>query len=222
MCGMQLCASAVQPHTTVEHGIGNQHPPSRHHRRQVICSTQHHRLCSGSSRLTAHPGVDVATHNAGPPLMLQVIQRANATEYGLAAAVWTQSLDRMQAVTRGVKAGTVWGEPTVLHPPLGAGPAVDTSGSCEGTLPAGALPPQRLRRPLCKVGCPRQRPNLLSLVLHQHRAARRHAHAHLAPTLCLTPDLCPCPLTPALHSEHAPRDGCLPAVWRLQAERVWA
>lgn len=40
----------------------------------------------------------------------QVIKRANDTEYGLAAAVWTKSLDRMQAVTRGVKAGTVWGE----------------------------------------------------------------------------------------------------------------
>ncbi len=45
--------------------------------------------------------------------------RANATEYGLAAAVWTQSLDRMQAATRGIKAGTVWGEactlPVALH-----------------------------------------------------------------------------------------------------------
>lgn len=41
----------------------------------------------------------------------QVIRRANATEYGLAGAVWTRGLDRMQAVTRGVKAGTIWGEP---------------------------------------------------------------------------------------------------------------
>ncbi|PRW56317.1 aldehyde dehydrogenase [Chlorella sorokiniana] len=38
----------------------------------------------------------------------EVIKRANDTEYGLAAAVWTKSLDRMQAVTRGAKAGTVW------------------------------------------------------------------------------------------------------------------
>lgn len=36
------------------------------------------------------------------------IQRANATNYGLAAAVWTQSLERMQACTRGIKAGTLW------------------------------------------------------------------------------------------------------------------
>ncbi|KAL4449498.1 hypothetical protein ABPG77_007142 [Micractinium sp. CCAP 211/92] len=38
----------------------------------------------------------------------EVIRRGNATEYGLAAAVWTQNLDTMQAVTRGFKAGTVW------------------------------------------------------------------------------------------------------------------
>lgn len=28
--------------------------------------------------------------------------------YGLAASVWTQSLDTMQALTRGIKSGTVW------------------------------------------------------------------------------------------------------------------
>ena len=39
---------------------------------------------------------------------VQAIQRANATNYGLAAAVWTQSIERMQACTRGMKAGTVW------------------------------------------------------------------------------------------------------------------
>lgn len=38
----------------------------------------------------------------------EVIARANATDYGLASAVWTRSLDRMQALTRGIKAGTVW------------------------------------------------------------------------------------------------------------------
>ncbi|EFN58462.1 hypothetical protein CHLNCDRAFT_50233 [Chlorella variabilis] len=38
----------------------------------------------------------------------EVIRRANATEYGLAGAVWTQSIDTMQALTRGIKAGTVW------------------------------------------------------------------------------------------------------------------
>lgn len=38
----------------------------------------------------------------------EVIRRGNDTDYGLAAAVWTQSLDIMQAVTRGFRAGTVW------------------------------------------------------------------------------------------------------------------
>lgn len=38
----------------------------------------------------------------------EVIARANATEYGLAAAVWTKDLDTMQTLTRGIKAGTVW------------------------------------------------------------------------------------------------------------------
>ena len=45
---------------------------------------------------------------------MQVIQRANDTEYGLAASVWTNNLDSMQALTRGIKAGTVW----VSAPPL--------------------------------------------------------------------------------------------------------
>jgi len=43
-----------------------------------------------------------------PYACVQVIKRANDTEYGLAAACWTQSIDRMQALTRGIKAGTVW------------------------------------------------------------------------------------------------------------------
>ncbi|KAL4449497.1 hypothetical protein ABPG77_007141 [Micractinium sp. CCAP 211/92] len=38
----------------------------------------------------------------------EVIRRGNATEYGLASAVWTQNINTMQAVTRGIKAGTVW------------------------------------------------------------------------------------------------------------------
>lgn len=38
----------------------------------------------------------------------EVIKRANDTNYGLASAVWTQGLDRMQALTRGIKAGTCW------------------------------------------------------------------------------------------------------------------
>jgi len=36
------------------------------------------------------------------------IERANNTMYGLAAAVWTQDIDKANAVTEGVKAGTVW------------------------------------------------------------------------------------------------------------------
>ena len=38
----------------------------------------------------------------------EVIKRANDTEYGLAAAVWTKDIETMQALTRGIKAGTVW------------------------------------------------------------------------------------------------------------------
>ena len=38
----------------------------------------------------------------------EVIRRANLTEYGLAAAVWTSDISKAQAVARGVKAGTVW------------------------------------------------------------------------------------------------------------------
>jgi acyl-CoA reductase-like NAD-dependent aldehyde dehydrogenase len=38
----------------------------------------------------------------------EVIRRANDTNYGLAAGVWTNSIERMQAATRGIKAGTVW------------------------------------------------------------------------------------------------------------------
>src|SRR6266478_2196396 len=33
---------------------------------------------------------------------------ANTTAYGLSAAVWTRDLDRAFAVSRGVRAGTVW------------------------------------------------------------------------------------------------------------------
>lgn len=38
----------------------------------------------------------------------EAIERANKTMYGLAAAVWTQDIDKANAVTEGVKAGTVW------------------------------------------------------------------------------------------------------------------
>jgi aldehyde dehydrogenase (NAD+) len=38
----------------------------------------------------------------------EVLERANNTYYGLAAAVWTQDLDKAHLFARGVKAGTVW------------------------------------------------------------------------------------------------------------------
>jgi acyl-CoA reductase-like NAD-dependent aldehyde dehydrogenase len=38
----------------------------------------------------------------------EAIARANATIYGLAAAIFTKDLDRAQRVARAIKAGTVW------------------------------------------------------------------------------------------------------------------
>lgn len=38
----------------------------------------------------------------------EVIERANKTEYGLAAAVFTQDIDKANYVVQGLKAGTVW------------------------------------------------------------------------------------------------------------------
>ena len=38
----------------------------------------------------------------------QVLERANATEYGLAAGVFTQNLNWATTLSRGLKAGTVW------------------------------------------------------------------------------------------------------------------
>jgi aldehyde dehydrogenase (NAD+) len=38
----------------------------------------------------------------------EVIKKANNTLFGLAAAVWTQDIDKAQRVAEGVKAGTVW------------------------------------------------------------------------------------------------------------------
>lgn len=38
----------------------------------------------------------------------EVIARANATEYGLGAAVFTKNVDTMHQVTEGVRSGTVW------------------------------------------------------------------------------------------------------------------
>ena len=38
----------------------------------------------------------------------EVIARANNTEYGLAAAVFTQDLDKANLFAQGLRAGTVW------------------------------------------------------------------------------------------------------------------
>jgi aldehyde dehydrogenase (NAD+) len=38
----------------------------------------------------------------------EVIERANGTAYGLAAAVWTRDISKAHAVANGVRAGTVW------------------------------------------------------------------------------------------------------------------
>jgi aldehyde dehydrogenase (NAD+) len=40
--------------------------------------------------------------------MDEVIQRANTTQYGLAAAIWTKNIDKAHLYAREVKAGTVW------------------------------------------------------------------------------------------------------------------
>ena len=38
----------------------------------------------------------------------EVVARANRTNYGLAAAVWTRDIKKAHAVANGVRAGTVW------------------------------------------------------------------------------------------------------------------
>lgn len=40
--------------------------------------------------------------------LYDVIERANNTPYGLAAAVWTRDIGKVHAVANGVRAGTVW------------------------------------------------------------------------------------------------------------------
>lgn len=38
----------------------------------------------------------------------EVIERANKTDYGLAAAVFTKDLDKANHIVQGLRAGTVW------------------------------------------------------------------------------------------------------------------
>jgi aldehyde dehydrogenase (NAD+) len=40
--------------------------------------------------------------------MSEVIERANRTMYGLAAAVWTRDIGKAHAIANSVRAGTVW------------------------------------------------------------------------------------------------------------------
>lgn len=39
---------------------------------------------------------------------LQVIERANDSEYGLASGIFSEKLDEVNILSRGLKAGTVW------------------------------------------------------------------------------------------------------------------
>lgn len=50
----------------------------------------------------------------------EVIQRANATQYGLAAGVFTNDIDKALTVSSALQAGMVWYEanPMILHPPF--------------------------------------------------------------------------------------------------------
>lgn len=38
----------------------------------------------------------------------EIIERANDTNYGLAAAVFSKDIDRVNYLTQGIRAGTVW------------------------------------------------------------------------------------------------------------------
>lgn len=38
----------------------------------------------------------------------EVVERANDTKYGLAAAVFTKDIDKAHYISNGVRAGTVW------------------------------------------------------------------------------------------------------------------
>ena len=56
--------------------------------------------------------IDVAT-SVGPPGTSatgvdELVRRANATDFGLAAAVWTRDVSRTHDVARRLRAGTVW------------------------------------------------------------------------------------------------------------------
>lgn len=45
----------------------------------------------------------------------EVIERANDSKYGLAAAVFTKNIDKAHYISNGLRAGTVWWACDVLH-----------------------------------------------------------------------------------------------------------
>jgi betaine-aldehyde dehydrogenase len=53
----------------------------------------------------------------------EAVRLANATEYGLAASIWTKNLDRALTTVRGVKAGRVW-----VNTTLAGGPEMPVGG----------------------------------------------------------------------------------------------
>ena len=60
----------------------------------------------------------------------EVIDQANANQYGLAAAVWTKDIKKAHMVSRRLKAGTVW---------------INTYGLMDAALPFGGFKQSRLR-----------------------------------------------------------------------------
>ena len=60
--------------------------------------------------------MDIAKHEIFGPVMNvlkfkdynEVVERANSTYYGLAAAVWTRDISKAHALAAAVRAGTVW------------------------------------------------------------------------------------------------------------------
>lgn len=48
--------------------------------------------------------------------MEEIVERANKTIYGLAAAVFTKDLDKAMYLSQGLRAGTVWYKTTYSSP----------------------------------------------------------------------------------------------------------
>ena len=88
--------------------------PVRHRRRAV----RRRRASSSSRPIFADVKDDMAIANDeifGPVMSVlkfkdidEVVERANTTDYGLAAAVWTRDIGKAHAIADRVRAGTVW------------------------------------------------------------------------------------------------------------------